>query len=103
MEPEERRGAWEVLPHPLYLMPGVLPSDMTPEAYDRWCHLLQFLTAVRGDEQMLDTLFEWGTGGVPFDDRWNWRHHVHMPQDFWQDFEQLSDWRWDEEYAIRSQ
>jgi len=84
------RDDWEVLPHPLYLHPGVVRSGIEPAAYIRWCHLLQFLTAVRGDEQLLDTLFEWGAGSIPFEERWHWRHHIHMPQVFWKEFERLT-------------
>jgi len=87
--PADRRESWEVLPHPLYLMPGILPSEMDAHEYDRWCHLLLFLTAVQGDEKMLDILFEWGAGSIPFEERWHWRHHIHMPQVFWKEFERL--------------
>ncbi len=89
-EPKDRRESWEVLPHPLYLVPGILPSGMDAREYDRWCHLLQFLTSVQGDEKMLDALFEWGAGSIPFEERWHWRHHLHMPQVFWMEFERLS-------------
>jgi len=89
-EPAGWRDDWEVLPHPLYLMPGVVRSEMDPAAYVRWCHQLHFLTAARGDEALLDTLFESGAGSVPFEDRWHWRHHIHMPQVFWREFDGLT-------------
>lgn len=82
--------AWEMWPHPLFLWPGALGVKMDPIEYRRWCHLLHLLTAVQGDERILDTLFLNGSGATPYEERWHWRHTVHMPGAFWEELERLT-------------
>lgn len=87
---------WEVLPHPLYLWPlahqriGFDSGAVDPRQYRLWCHLLLFFTAITGDERLHDQLFSRGAGVVPFDERWHWRHRVHLPPAIWRVFEELT-------------
>jgi hypothetical protein len=81
---------WEVLPHPIYLWPLKMPNQLLASEYAIWCHLLLFFTAVTGDERLHDRLLRTGTGVIPFEERWQWRHWVHVPPVVWQVFERLS-------------
>ena len=53
----ERSKRWDVPPHPAYYMPLNQGSAVHPANYVLYCDVLLFLTALDGDERILDSLY----------------------------------------------
>ena len=89
-----RSEDWEVLPHAAYYLPfvSVGAGRIHPESYVLYCDALLFLTALDGDERILDGLVRWGVRDTPFIDRWSWRSRVHLPLDAWVALDKVLRW-----------
>jgi hypothetical protein len=80
----ERTLDWEVPPHAAYFLPIVSGgSKQGTDPDPMYCDALLLLTACDGDERILDSLIRFGSGSVPFEDRWNWRSRIHLPPEIW--------------------
>ena len=89
-----RSMEWEIDPHPAYLLPfsAAPPGDVSSDMYALYCDILLFLTAIDGDEAILNRLANDGASAVPFEDRWAWRSRVHLPKAAWQQIERVFRW-----------
>ena len=94
-----RSMAWEVDPHPAYLLPftGTSPDDVHRGMFALYCDVLLLLTAIDGGETILNSLADTGASAVPFEDRWDWRSRVHLPKRAWRLIDRA--FRWTEQAA----
>ena len=90
----ERSEDWEILPHAAYYLPfvSVDARRVHRESYVLYCDALLLLTALEGDERILDGLVRWGVRDTPFIDRWSWRSRVHLPLDAWVALDRVLRW-----------
>ena len=90
----ERSTAWEVLPHAAYYLPFASASgrELHGDSYVLYCDVLLLLTALDGDERILEGLARTGVRGTPFVDRWSWRARIHLPRDAWKSIEEALRW-----------
>ena len=100
-KPEVRRSLdWDVAPHAAYYRPllAAPPCEIHDKSYALYCDVLLLITAIDGEESILDAVVEHGTGKVPFEDRWgkldkwSWRSRIHLPKDAWRLIEQTLQW-----------
>ncbi len=77
---------WELPPHPLIVALADNARGFLP-AWQRgaWvgANLLHFLVALEGSEAWLDQLFERGPSSVPFEEHWQKRNRIHLPNEVW--------------------
>ncbi len=102
MEPEsieehlciERSKTWEIVPHATFYLPFVSepPLGVDCDSYILYCDVLILLTMLDGNEQILDSLAQWGVSGAPFVDRWAWRSRIHLPLEAWKAIEKIVRW-----------
>ena len=79
---------WEIPPHPAYFLPFTEgPVQDMDDAYRLYCDVLLLLTAMDGGEAILASVAERGAGIVPFEDRWDWRSRIHLPEEAWKQVE----------------
>ena len=100
-KPHVRRSLdWDVAPHAAYFRPllAASPDEIRDDSYAIYCDVLMLLTAIDGEESILDTLVEHGTGEVPFEDQWSkldewsWRSRIHLPKDAWRLIQKTLQW-----------
>ncbi|MDE0348815.1 MAG: hypothetical protein OXM56_03815 [Gammaproteobacteria bacterium] len=89
-----RSAAWEVLPHPAFYLPflSLDVSRIHAPSYAWYCDALLLLTALDGDERILDGLSRRSVRDTPLEDRWAWRSRIHLPREAWQALEDLLRW-----------
>lgn len=91
--PRVRRSeSWEVPPHPAYFLPLVDGVTVHADSYVLYCDALLFLTALDGGERILDSLYQAGLAGVPFEDRWAWRSRIHLGEETWKALDDAVRW-----------
>ncbi len=90
----ERSMAWEVLPHEAFYLPfaSAIGRAVHVDSYVLYCDVLLLLTALDGDERILDGLARTGVRGTPFADRWSWRARIHLPLGAWKAIEEALRW-----------
>ena len=90
----QRSTEWELPPHAAYLLPFVVEDrqHVDRNGYVFYCDVLLLLTAMDGGEAILDRFIESGVGTIPFEDRWDWRSRVHLPNDVWTCIERAILW-----------
>ena len=90
----ERSTAWEVVPHAAFYLPFVSAAarGVHVDSYVLYCDVLLLLTALDGNERILDGLARWGVRGTPFVDRWAWRSRIHLPFEAWVSIEEVLRW-----------
>lgn len=87
-----RSRDWDVPPHAAYYLPLLSGVSVNKDSYAIYCDVLLLLTAIDGGESILDALVGHGAGAVPFEDRWNWRSRMHLPQEAWRLIERTLRW-----------
>lgn len=90
----KRSTEWELTPHGAYLLPFVIEDrqNVDRNGYVLYCDVLLLLTAMDGGEAILDRFVESGVGTIPFEDRWDWRSRIHLPNDVWKSIERAFRW-----------
>ncbi|MDD9982134.1 MAG: hypothetical protein OXU81_12390 [Gammaproteobacteria bacterium] len=90
----ERTVVWEVMPHAAFYLPFVSAQSgpVHDDSYVLYCDALLLLTALDGDERILDGLAQSGVRGTPFVDRWSWRSRIHLPLAAWRSIEEILRW-----------
>lgn len=92
-EPEVHRSSdWDVPPHAAYFLPRLATTSVDANSYAVYCDVLMLLTAIDGEESILDAIVDHGTGAVPFEDRWGWRSRIHLPKEAWHLIERTLRW-----------
>ena len=93
VKPVLRRSLdWDVPPHAAYYRPLLAAAPVDDESYALYCDVLLLLTALDGEEAILDALVDHGAGAVPFEDRWGWRSRIHLPKEAWRLLELTLRW-----------
>ena len=89
-----RSLAWEIVPHTAFYLPFVsaTPSEINFDSYVLYCDVLILLTALDGNEKILDSLARTGVRSTPFQDRWAWRSRIHLPLEAWASIEKILRW-----------
>ena len=88
----DRSLDWDVTPHAAYYRPLLAVASVDDESYAIYCDVLQLLTAIDGEEKILDALVNHGAGAVPFEDQWDWRSRIHLPKEAWRMIERVLRW-----------
>ena len=75
----KRSTDWEVLPNAAYYLPFIHSpfTDLDRDSYILYCDVLLLLTALDGNEAILNSIVKSGVRGTPFEDRWAWRSRIH--------------------------
>ena len=93
-----RSRAWELPPHEAFYLPfaalcGERHSEEVHDAsYLLYCDVLLLLTALDGQEGILDELAQRGAGEGSFEDRWGWRSRIHLSASAWGTVEKVLRW-----------
>ena len=88
----DRSLDWDVTPHAAYYRPLLAAASVDDESYAIYCDVLLLLTAIEGEEKILDALVNHGAGAVPFEDQWDWRSRIHLPKEAWRMVERVLRW-----------
>lgn len=88
-----RTRSWEIPPHGAFFLPFVSGNESVhSRAYLLFCDVLLLISALDGGEAVLDGLATGGSGNVPFEDRWDWRARLHLPDAAWNAIEDVVCW-----------
>ena len=82
----KRTVNWNVAPHSAYFMPflDVAYDVVDATEYAAYCDILLLLTALDGGESILNLIEKHGPGGLPYEDRWDFRSRIHLSMSDWQ-------------------
>ncbi len=77
--------SWGLPPHGAYELPLVNGSTISPD----WIDALLFITALCGDESLLQQIFLRSPAAIKFEERWSLRSKIPLPISVWQWIEVL--------------